>query len=125
MIPELFFTLNERVAAKYVDLVLEAHKSGRELDTALIEDMSEKVHDIFMENNVSKLSSALKKLGHSELSDFREILALVEKLKYSDWEKLNIDEVKALKQFRPKEKLSQRELSNDKAMIVWCDGSDV
>lgn len=118
LIPELFFTLNERVAAKYVDLVLEAHKSGRELDTALIEDMSEKVHDIFMENNVSKLSSALKKLGHSELSDFREILALVEKLKYSDWEKLNIDEVKALKQFRPKEKLSQRELSNDKAMIV-------
>ncbi|MEC9284022.1 MAG: hypothetical protein VX642_15010, partial [Bdellovibrionota bacterium] len=118
LIPELFSALNERVASRYVDLIIEAHVAGEDLSLDLIESMAVKVHDIFMDNNVSKLSSALKKLGHPEISDFREIMFLVENLNYTDWEKLNIDEVKALKQFRPKNKLTEREVSNDKSMIV-------
>ena len=43
---------------------------------------------------------------------------VVSNMKLQDWEALNIDELRAMRQYRPKDKLSSRELSNDRSMVL-------
>lgn len=124
IIPELFDQLNTRVAKKYVDLVLKAKDSGKVLTQDLIHELSNEVHKIWMENNLSKTETSLVKMGIStKFLTVTRVLDVVEKLELKDWEKLNTDEVKGLNQYRDSKRLSEREISNDKSMIMSVVGN--